>query len=236
MPFPPQVFIGNGGNVSFAAGTWLQCPSGTVFRDAYHGLYGPGGAYPVTSPLCVSTPILQSTLQFDCARCGPGLYTLLAGNSSGAPGVDNNVSCLPCPIGGVCQLGNVAAAAGWWGAADAAGAVSFAPCPDGYCCDSEGCAGVDACVGHRDGPLCGGCAAGFVHGVGAADCVADADCGRDSGVVAAVLAAVAVVDAVLQLAVVSDVLLPARDYPTGKLKLLVYFFQVRALVAARTTA
>ena len=170
------------GDVSTTA-THLWCPLASNFEDKYHGLYGPTGAYPVTTPYCaeqVYSDILVSTLQFQCTQCPAGTYALQRGFSNGTAGGGNAFPCVPCPAGATCSDGAVVAAAGYWGASDggvnvssnasttAAGTVSMIICPTGYCCDGDNwpCASVDACAGHRHGLLCGDCDDGYGASIG----------------------------------------------------------------------
>ena len=140
------------------------------------------------------------------------------------------------PLGGVCSgAGRITAVPGYWGAAvppdnttDATdAAVAFIRCPDGYCCDSAGsCTSIASCAANRGGPLCGDCAAGFVQGVGAVACVPLQHCDTDVRVVVTLLVVGVFCAAAIQLFAVSDVWLPSRSHPVGKLKLAIYFLQV----------
>ena len=156
-------------------------------------------------------------------------------------------SCLPCPFGGVCADGRIVSAAGYWASAvDVREPLTFTACPRGYCCSGGAattpwpCDSSSACAGHRTGVLCGRCEAGFVEALGSTDCVPLARCDSDVPVAWALVAVAELVAAVLQLAVVSDVWMPAALPPSGKLKLAVYFFQVwrwsrQVVFAAHTT-
>ena len=184
------------------------------------------GRYCTGNPLSTSTSILVSTLQFSCVKCLSGLYSLAAGASSGAAGTSNNVSCLPCPRGGTCVDGGITAANGYWGASDpSSGIVAFVVCPDGYCCFGD-CDAIDGCAVNRHGRLCGACVPGTALAVGSSDCVPVGRCDGDRVVFAVVATVITVVSAVLQLAVVSDVWRPSTMFPSGKVKLALYFFQV----------
>lgn len=183
------------GSVNFSASTF-QCPQASVFVDAFGGLYGPG-AYESTfaSPwdgldtkeyYREPCQYLTSTLQFGCAPCPSGTYSLAAGHSDGTPpGAGNGSSggvvnplCAPCPFGGVCNSdGAVSAQPGYWGAASSDGSVSFAVCPIGYCCsDVQSCSSINACGGGRTGPLCGDCGPGMVQSVISPVCVPVKNC------------------------------------------------------------
>ncbi len=102
-------------------------------------------------------------------------------------------------------------------------------CPGGYCCDGTPvwpCTSVSSCGGHRVGRLCGDCAPGYVEAVGSAACAPVHTCDRDQGVVWPVIVLALLASAVLQLTFVSGVWAPAPGFPTGKMKLILYFFQV----------
>ena len=241
---PVQVDIPCAGNITIAPSSLFQCPTASNFVDDFNGLYGPDGAYPASSLYCSAAPfitqgivylafteVLVSTLQFQCQPCPLDTYSVFAGNSSGIPGGASNITCVPCPFGGVCLSGAVAATPGRWGGGGADGVLTFAPCPDGYCCDGGAwaCDGPAACGYSRSGALCGDCMPGFVESIGTTACVPVSSCAGDrvfvwSGAVVALFAA-----AVLQLAVVSNVWLPSGmvSLPTAKLKLAIYYFQVR---------
>jgi hypothetical protein len=78
------------------------------------------------------------------------------------------------------------------------------------------------------GQLCGACETGAVLALGSQSCVSVSECdGLSIGVVWLVLILGCMVAAWVQLALVSDVWLPAKGLPAGKLKLVVYFAQAR---------
>jgi hypothetical protein len=222
------------GNIVFAPGALLTCPAGSNFVDSFGGLYE-DNSYPTPFSYCSpSADILVSTLDFQCAVCPMGQYSLRGGYSTGSPGAAVSFPCLPCPVGGVCEDGAPVATPGFWGAAndnppDLVPNASFAVCPTGYCCDgSEAwpCVGMGPCAGHRDGPLCGDCQPGYAASLGSAQCVPVASCATDKPVLWAVVAVGEIVAAVLQLTVVSGVWASSSTAPTGRMKLLIYFVQV----------
>ena len=59
---------------------------------------------------CVSCPLNSVTAPSDPARCAcqAGYYDAMYGVNATSP------ACMPCPLGGACTTGYVAAAAGWW--------------------------------------------------------------------------------------------------------------------------
>ena len=235
-----QVVIPSAGNVTMSGSTRFQCPVASNFVDVYNGLYGANGSYPTTFQYCrqnanqtAQVRVLVSTLQYQCEPCPLGTYALLAGESDGQPRHSNAFQCQECPFGGVCSSRTLVPAAGYWGGGSLN--VTFAVCPDGYCCTGGGstrwpCVAVNGCGGHRTGPLCGDCEAGYVEAVGSAECVPVSQCDRDKPSAWTIVVVCIAVAAVLQLAVVSDVWLPSAVAPSGKLKLAIYFLQVRRRV------
>ena len=226
----PQVVLPAAGNVTFSHST-LTCPLAMNFVDAFPGLYGPNGSFSSRSQYCQNNNfgVLTSALSFSCVPCPVGTYAVKSGVSDGTPNSANTFPCLPCPDGGLCPGGTVKATTGRWGAADSDGVVSLALCPPGYCCSSTDgvCASVDGCDGSRTGMLCGACLPGFVEGIGASACVPVGQCGKDLPAVWTCVVVGVLFAAFAQLAIVSDVWFPSRAFPAGKLKLFVYFFQVR---------
>ncbi len=237
----PQVVVSMASNIT-AANSTFTCPVASHFSDSLGGLFGPG-AIAVPSGRCGDgRSLLISTLQFQCEQCGEETYSLLAGSSGGSPGDSTAFPCLPCPDGGRCLSGALVASAGHWGAVVAprvppasasspSPTVVFALCPEAYCCDGTPtwpCDTINACGGRRIGVLCGDCPSGYVESVGSAVCVEEGQCAKDAAVVWSFLVVGLVVAAVLQLAVVSDVWFPSKDAPSARLKLVIYFAQVRA--------
>ena len=149
--------------------------------------------------------------------------------------------------------GSIIASAGFWGGGYPD--VSFSLVPTGYGCTGSGsngsgnasvtavsgssggsssdsrnpypCTAIDSCGGQRTGPLCGNCGPGFVEGVGSTGCVALTACGTDQAVVWPLAAVAVFVAAAVQLTFVSNVWFPTKTVPKGKVKLTIYFFQVR---------
>ena len=93
---PLQVDIPCAGNITIAPSCLFQCPVASNFLDTFDGLYGPDGAYPVSSLYCSAAPyaihgivylafteVLVSTLQFQCQPCPLDTYSLFAGSGSG---------------------------------------------------------------------------------------------------------------------------------------------------------
>ena len=118
---------------------------------------------------CVACPSNSVTSPSDAARCAcqAGYYDALFGLNSTSP------DCAPCPLGGACNTGFVAAAAGWW-REDNRQAV-FYQCRVGNCM-AENITGPlsahqmplppagspsDNCVPGNTGPLCAVCEDGY---------------------------------------------------------------------------
>ena len=238
-----QVMVPLAGNITMGSNVLLTCPQGSNIVDTYGGLYGLG-SYPIQSDYCGTTDpqantVLASTLQFTCTQCGPGQYTMFAGSSEGSPGTAPQYPCWPCPVGGTCANGVVTAVPGYWGARglDPTAQVDFAICPEAYCCDGKAapCSTMDACQGNRTGLLCGGCREGYGEVLGSAECVAVGDCGPGEQALAWVVVLVALVGmALAQFTVVSGVWW-CHTAPTGRMKLGIYFAQVRLQASALGT-
>ncbi len=226
------------GEVSFGLHTRLTCPIGSNFVDLFNGLYGPN-KYKLYSPLCFvkvvgnTQDVYVSTLEFQCQVCGVGLYSLKSGSSNGAAGEAFNFECLPCPYGSSCVNGSVVALPGYWGTGsardDGASVLSMALCPEAYCCDqrSSQCDGTSTCAGNREGPLCGDCSAGYSATLGSARCIESSRCSSEEGIVWFAIVAAVFTAAAVELVVVSGVWSSAISYPKAKMKLVVYFVQVR---------
>jgi hypothetical protein len=75
--------------------------------------------------------------------------------------------------------------------------------------------------------LCGQCLDGYVEAVGSVACVPVTQCDSDVVLLWPLFVVGIMIAAALQLAVVSDVWCPSRSFPRGKVKLMIYFFQVR---------
>jgi hypothetical protein len=245
-----------GGNIAWGNDTAsfanFTCPIASLISDELGGLYGPVlntfGSYTTlcgspfdavvqqgddadSNPIYSPCLYLASSLQFGCTPCPAGTYALTGGYSNGAPGNVINPSCNPCPFGGTCVNGSVIAQPGYWGAANASDVVSFTLCPSGYCCSSPAnCVSMSSCAGSRTGTLCGDCLPGYVEAMGSTLCVHVSAC-ADGKVMFWVLFILAMfLNAVVQLAFVSDVWNPSSARPDATIKCLLYFFQVAVLM------
>jgi hypothetical protein len=173
---------------------------------------------------------MASSLLFACSRCGEGLYSLYGGSSNGTAGHSVNFPCFPCPSGGLCSRGGVTATSHHWGDSDGSGKVSFAVCPTGYCCDDTTmwkCTAIDTCGGNRGGPLCGTCLPGYTEALGSATCALVDRCSNDTVLLWSLVSTALVVIAFIQLGVVSQVWATLDSAPSGRMKLLIYYAQVR---------
>ncbi len=85
--------------------------------------------------------------------------------------------CLPCPYGAVC-MGTIKARPNYWGYEDEVGKMSFASCPQGYCCNNIEimCEEHDTCALHREGRLCGRCQDGYTESLMSRTCVPNEEC------------------------------------------------------------
>ena len=182
-----QVVVPQGGNVTCVNASF-RCPVGSLFVDDFGGLYGSHAYVMVGDHGGVSCrdgtcdcPFLLSTLQFGCQRCGDGMYTEVAGVSTGAPGQATNGACLLCPLGGSCSHGALNALPGYWGFNGTDDTVKFVACPSGYCCDGKAgtCEGMQPCAVGRVGTLCGECTPGHVTALGTSQCLQRARCSSE---------------------------------------------------------
>ncbi len=224
--------IPQAGNVTMGADVRYQCPSSSGFLDSFGGLYAPGHSYAVrSSSLCetVEGKVLVSTLEYSCVPCADGRYTTQAGSSTGFPGEASNSPCLECPGGGLCTGGSVRAAAGYWGASDGQGEVSFTLCPAGYCCDGVvwPCVTMNSCAGNRTGILCSQCPPGYVEAIGSSSCILSSACDADLPLVWTATVIAVFMAACIELVLVSGVWLTTTRVPSANFKLVVYFTQVR---------
>ncbi len=78
--------------------------------------------------------------------------------------------------------------------------------------------------------LCGDCIPGYVESVGSMECIPIKQCDGDIAIVWFAIAVGVFLSAVIQVTVISDLLRPRKSFPTGRFKLLLYFFQVRLVV------
>jgi predicted outer membrane repeat protein len=243
-----EVDVPLSGNITWSELSVFTCPVASRFSDELGGLFGPYNAYvAVFGPpfdataqqgsysngiISVYSPckFLASSLRYICTPCPAGTYALWGGNSNGAPGNATNPSCNTCPFGGTCVNGNVIAQPGYWGAAraaNAAGVVSFALCPSGYCCSSPvNCVSTSSCAGSRTGLLCSDCLPGYVEAMGSTLCVPVTACTHDKSLFWPLFVLAMFLDAVIQLTLVSDVWNPSSARPDATIKCLLYFFQV----------
>lgn len=77
------------------------------------------------------------------------------------------------------------------------------------------------------GPLCGDCAPGYVESLGSPYCRAVDRCEEDKRVMWPGIAVGLLVSAFMQLTFVSGVWLVGKGVPTAKMKVVIYFTQVR---------
>ena len=184
-----------------------------------------------------------------CLPCPTG-GQCVGGNVVALPGywgavVTASDESLHAPVTAVANGSSVTSAAVGLPAVTAA-VVSFMLCPAGYCCDSSepsassgACTSIQACRVGRTGSLCGDCAPGFVSAVGSSQCVPARQCDSDIAVTWPVIVLAITALAAVQLALVSAVWRPAaspQEYPSGKLKLAVYFAQVSRVETLTTHA
>jgi hypothetical protein len=218
-----EVFVNEGGMIEWTANSKFSCPVGSYFRDVSGGSYG-DGAFAILQ-------VLKTRLDFTCEACPSVSFALSGAESNGAPLASTSAAlqrahCQDCPFGGSCAAFKVVALPGYWGI-QVNSTFVFTKCPSGYCCDDDAvaCDSVSTCAGGRIGRLCGGCPDGFTNVIGSVECRANADCDEMVWLWCTVIVVVFAV-AVFMLRN-SNILCPRTARPSGKVKLLSYFFQVR---------
>ncbi len=98
-----------------------------------------------------------------------------------------------------------------------------------YCCDNSTfpCSSPSRCAGNRAGPLCGDCVRGHVETIGSSQCGAVAKCPHDRKIAWVVVVTALLFVGAVQLTVVSGVGRSRAAAPSGRLKLVIYYAQVR---------
>ncbi len=107
------------------------------------------------------TKVEKGHLHFYCKlACDFHSYTNEAGLLTfdvGGELIQENISCIPCPVGANCE-GQVTALPNYWGYRDQKSHVQMFRCPEDYCCeDKQSCGKIDQCFAGREGVLCGQC-------------------------------------------------------------------------------
>ena len=144
-----------------------------------------------------------------CSFCVQNSYSLYSGQLNK---VSQNESiekterkCHPCPIGAICEKGNIRAANGYWGFI-VGKEVLFASCPFGYCCFKKECISYNSCHKSRTGILCGQCKKGFTENLVTQECLLPKDCSHPWYSVAVMLIGIVYVIMLICLDEVSKIL------------------------------
>jgi hypothetical protein len=207
------------------SGSNVSCATASNLTDRASLRYVTGYERPSSDPFC---PLVsQGTVALSCTPCATQLYPIpiVANGSASVPGIMSSaVSCATCPYHGACADGDVVASPGYWGAPSADGSISFQLCPSGYCCGSSPCGSMDGCNGHRRGPLCGHCDAGYTEALFSTRCVATSRCRAWHW---AVVAAALVVRAAVW-AYSAGIIFPSKD-KAALIGLALNYMQVRRL-------
>ncbi|XP_046848069.1 uncharacterized protein LOC124441649 [Xenia sp. Carnegie-2017] len=87
----------------------------------------------------------------------------------------NDVKCMQCPRGGICNGGVLSSRPNFWGYKSRS-SITFAQCPPGYCCNLAHCVTYNNCQGNRTGTLCGRCLRGMSDSLFSTSCTLNSDC------------------------------------------------------------
>lgn len=151
----------------------IQCPLGTLrsWTKFSHTHVVSNNACPNGLYNAMSQSFIIS-----CKACSTGFYSV-------KPFAEK---CLPCPFGGNCSSGMIAAKPVFWGfpLLPDHGVINFQNCPIGYCCPSKNISCPydnkhylsNGCSGNRTGFLCGKCKRGFTETLFSPQCRANDFC------------------------------------------------------------
>jgi hypothetical protein len=180
----------------------------------------------------------MDSISVECTPCPMSTYNMdgaiLLFNASG-DSVSDEQFCLDCGVGtrANCTGNTPGVSQGFWARRHAnEQSLTFLKCPKHFCCESaEGCALPDTCSGHRQGALCGACAAGFTHAFAMKSaCVPESVCTPTR----VWLGNAAVVTAAL--ALVLYTLLRASAKSDGLIKVFVAFCNIAQVVLSNSLA
>ena len=151
----------------------IQCPVGTLrgWTKFSHTHFVSNNACPNGLYNAMSQSFIIS-----CKTCSTGFYSV-------KPFAEK---CLPCPFGGNCSSGMIAAKPVFWGfpLLPDQGVISFQNCPISYCCPTTNVSCLydnkhylsNGCSGNRTGFLCGKCKPGFTETLFSPQCRANEFC------------------------------------------------------------
>ena len=137
-----------------------------------------------------------------CSFCSQNYYSLHTSHmdliSLNQSIKKTNAKCYQCPLGGVCEKGNIRAAENFWGYKFGE-QVHFVSCPYGYCCYKEECVNYSGCHTGRTGNLCGNCAKGLTENLATPDCLPPKHCHHPLYSLAVIIAGIMYVTILLYL-------------------------------------
>ena len=151
----------------------IQCPVGTLrgWAKFSHTHFVSNDACPNGLYNAMSQSFIIS-----CKTCSTGFYSV-------KPFAEK---CLPCPFGGNCSSGIIAAKPTFWGfpLLPDHEFINFQNCPIGYCCPTKNISCPydnkhylsNGCSGNRTGFLCGNCKPGFTETLFSPQCRANDFC------------------------------------------------------------
>lgn len=117
---------------------------------------------------------------FFCEQCPSQSYSIETEyyrRTSTSEHTINNITCIKCPHGGVCEQGKIKSLPNFWGWRSGK-TVEFIPCrSSSYCCsDKNVCQTYDSCDRDRTGIMCGQCRAGYTESIFSRICVSNKEC------------------------------------------------------------
>ena len=124
----------------------------------------------------------QTNFQVFCKKCDRTTYSLDLGhitwNKTKKSFDHQNITCTPCPFGGVCQE-RIKSKGNYWGY-KTENIIKFVYCPSSYCCSSPlNCSSFDTCYHNRHKTLCSECLQNYsVELLGQNRCIESVSCSK----------------------------------------------------------
>ena len=124
-------------------------------------------------------PGLFAFISVSCSFCPVNFYSLYSSHleilSQNNSIRKTNAKCYHCPLGGICEKGNIRASDNFWGYIFQK-EVRFVSCPFGYCCLKDECLHYSSCHTSRSGILCSQCKKGFTENLLTPNCLLPEKC------------------------------------------------------------
>ena len=124
-------------------------------------------------------PGLFAFISVSCSFCPVNFYSLQSSHLEILSQTNSirrtNAKCYHCPLGGICEKGNIRASDNFWGYIFAK-EVHFVSCPFGYCCFNDECLHYSSCHISRSGVLCSQCKKGFTENLLTPNCLLPEKC------------------------------------------------------------